>query len=69
MVRVFDIALSELLDDAAFRQELWDIDGAVLDTAPGPTVRSTSTRFPGETVWGATARILTGFLTQLTRDR
>jgi 8-oxo-dGTP pyrophosphatase MutT (NUDIX family) len=69
VVRVFDIALSELLDDAAFRQELWDIDGAILDTAPGRDRPIDFYEIPGETVWGATARILTGFLTQLTRDQ
>jgi 8-oxo-dGTP pyrophosphatase MutT (NUDIX family) len=69
VVRVFDIALSELLDDAVFRQELWDIDGAVLDTAPGPDRPIDFYEIPGETIWGATARILTAFLTQLTRDR
>jgi 8-oxo-dGTP pyrophosphatase MutT (NUDIX family) len=69
VVRVFDIALSELLDDAAFRQELWDIDGAILDTAPGRDRPIDLYEIPGETVWGATARILTGFLTQLTRDQ
>jgi len=69
VVRVFDIALSELLDDAAFRQELWDIDGAILDTAPGRDRPIDFYEIPCETVWGATARILTGFLTQLTRDQ
>jgi len=69
VVRVFDIALSELLDDVVFRQELWDIDGAILDTAPGRDRPIDFYEIPGETVWGATARILTGFLTQLTRDR
>jgi 8-oxo-dGTP pyrophosphatase MutT (NUDIX family) len=67
VVRVFDIALSELLDAAAFRQELWDIDGAVLDTAPGPDRPIDFYEIPGETIWGATARILTGFLAHLTR--
>ena len=67
VVRVFDIALSELLDDAAFRQELWDIDGAMLDTAPGPDRPIDFYEIPGETIWGATARILTGFLAHLTR--
>ena len=69
VVRVFDIALSELLDDAAFRQELWNIDGAVLDTAPGPDRPIDFYEIPGETVWGATARILTGFLTHLVLGR
>jgi len=69
VVRVFDVALSELLDDAVFRQELWDIDGAMLDTAPGRDRPIDFYEIPGETVWGATARILTAFLTQLTHDR
>ena len=69
VVRVFDVALSELLDDDAFHQELWTIRAGVLDTPPGPDRPIDFYEIPGETVWGATARILTAFLTQLTRDR
>jgi len=66
VVRVFDVALSELLEAGAFRQELWDIDAGLLDTEPGRNRPIDFYEIPGETVWGATARILTGFLTHLT---
>ena len=41
------------------------VSGQVL---PGPDRPIDFYGIPGETVWGATARILTGFLTHLTRD-
>jgi 8-oxo-dGTP pyrophosphatase MutT (NUDIX family) len=54
--RVFDVALSELLDDGVYREErwAWGLDG---------TERAMQFyELADETVWGATARILTGFL-------
>jgi hypothetical protein len=55
--RIFDVPLSELLEDGVHHEELWDIAGArrsihvfLLDD---------------ETVWGATARILVHFLADL----
>jgi len=59
---VFDVALSELLDDSVWREEIWDL----------PWARSASMPFydlAGETVWGATARILTNLLAYLTERR
>jgi 8-oxo-dGTP pyrophosphatase MutT (NUDIX family) len=57
--RVFDVSLSELLSDDVYHEERWSwgLDGAeramqFYDLAD-------------ETVWGATARILTGFLAQI----
>jgi len=41
----------------------------MLDTAPGLDRPIDFYEIPGETIWGATARILTGFLVHLTRDR
>jgi 8-oxo-dGTP pyrophosphatase MutT (NUDIX family) len=57
--RVFDVALSELLTEGVYREErwVWGIDGA-----------ERAMQFyelADETVWGATARILTGFLAQV----
>jgi 8-oxo-dGTP pyrophosphatase MutT (NUDIX family) len=59
---VFDVAVSELLDNAAWREERWDM----------PWIDDAGMSFyelPGETVWGATARILTNLLTFLTATR
>jgi 8-oxo-dGTP pyrophosphatase MutT (NUDIX family) len=68
VVTVFDVALSELLDPEAYLQERWDM------AFPGDTGEQLDRAIhfyllPGETVWGATARILTAFLTHLTADR
>jgi 8-oxo-dGTP pyrophosphatase MutT (NUDIX family) len=56
--RVFDVTLAELLSDGVHREERWELFGAqramhFFDVAD-------------ETVWGATARILAGFLAHLT---
>jgi 8-oxo-dGTP pyrophosphatase MutT (NUDIX family) len=58
VVDVFDVALSELLDPEAFREERWEMWG---DLRP-----IVFFELPGETVWGATARILAGLLAHLT---
>jgi 8-oxo-dGTP pyrophosphatase MutT (NUDIX family) len=56
VVKIVEVPLSELLDDATFREEYWD-----------PPDRAISFfELPGETVWGATARILAAFLAHLT---
>jgi len=61
VVRAFAVPLSELLDPAAFREELWQLYG---------DWRSMYFfELPGETVWGATARILGAFLAFLTAER
>ena len=57
--RVFDVALSELLAEGVYREERWSwgLDGS-----------ERAMQFyelEDETVWGATARILTGFLAQV----
>ncbi len=57
--RVFDVALSELLAEGVYREERWSwgLDG---------TERAMQFyELEDETVWGATARILTGFLAQV----
>ncbi len=59
---VFDVALSELLHDDTWREERWDM----------PWIHDAGMPFfelPGETVWGATARIITNLLGFLTSAR
>lgn len=59
--RVFDVSLSELLDDGVHHEERWSypqLNGAV-----------SFFTLSDETVWGATARILTRFLTDLVGRR
>jgi len=68
VVRVFDVALSELLDDAVFREERWDVP-ADLGVTPGLDRPIHFFELADETVWGATARILAGFLAHLTAGR
>jgi len=62
---VFDVAIDELLDPAVFREERWDVPVDML-VGVGPDRAIHFFELAGETVWGATARILTGFLTHLT---
>ena len=53
---MFDVALTELLADGVFHEERWVVGG---------TAASAAMQFyelEDETVWGATARILTVFL-------
>lgn len=58
VVDAFAVPVAELLDPDAYREETWDLWGA-----PRPMAFF---ELPGETVWGATARILTRLLTILT---
>jgi 8-oxo-dGTP pyrophosphatase MutT (NUDIX family) len=68
VVSVFDVALSDLLDPDAHREERWDL---VVPEGVAPQLDRAVHFYllPGETVWGATARILTAFLTHLTAPR
>jgi 8-oxo-dGTP pyrophosphatase MutT (NUDIX family) len=65
---VFDHTISELLDDDAYREERWDIPAA-LGPEAGIDRPIHFFELPGETVWGATARILVEFLCHLTETR
>lgn len=56
----FTVSLAELLDPDAWYSEQWTIWDREFDMA--------FYLLPGETVWGATARILTGLLAHLTAD-
>ena len=60
MVRVLHVRLSELLDPDAYREERWDTHTFDFDVH--------FYDLEDETVWGATARILTGFLAQLVAE-
>ena len=68
VVSVFDVAISELLRDDVYREERWDIP-ADLGITPGRDRAIHFFELTGETVWGATARILAGFLGYLTAGR
>ena len=56
--RVFDVDVAELLDDGVFREEIWELPMGPRDVS--------FFELEGETVWGATARILRQLLTLLT---
>ena len=58
VVDVFAVPVSELLSPEAYREELWDLWGAYRPMA--------FFELPGETVWGATARILSRLLLVIT---
>jgi len=58
---VFDVALSELLHDDVFREERWEVPPEML-VGVGKDRAIHFFELAGETVWGATARILVGFL-------
>jgi 8-oxo-dGTP pyrophosphatase MutT (NUDIX family) len=61
--RVFDVPLSELLDPATYREERWTLPPG--DWRPFRELTVAFFELEGETVWGATARILRGFLARL----
>jgi 8-oxo-dGTP pyrophosphatase MutT (NUDIX family) len=63
VVRILEVGLSELLDPDAYREERWDTGR---DT---PDFDVHFYELEDETVWGATARILTGFLGHLVAGR
>jgi 8-oxo-dGTP pyrophosphatase MutT (NUDIX family) len=67
VVRAFDVAISELLADGVYREERWDVPVG-LGVTPGRDRPIHFFELADETVWGATARILAGFLTELTAD-
>jgi 8-oxo-dGTP pyrophosphatase MutT (NUDIX family) len=58
VARVFDVAVSELLADGVHHAETWDFLGG--------TRTMHFFELDDETIWGATARILAGFLAHLT---
>jgi 8-oxo-dGTP pyrophosphatase MutT (NUDIX family) len=56
VVKILEVPLSALLEDGAYREEHWE--------SPDRAIHFFE--LPGETVWGATARILAAFLAHLT---
>jgi 8-oxo-dGTP pyrophosphatase MutT (NUDIX family) len=62
---VFDVALGELLREDVFREERWTVPPE-LEVSFGTHRSVHFFEIAGETVWGATAHILSGFLTHLT---
>ncbi len=64
---VFDVALSELLDDSTFREERWDFPAGV-GVTPGRDRPIHFFELADETVWGATAHILASFLEHLVKS-
>jgi 8-oxo-dGTP pyrophosphatase MutT (NUDIX family) len=58
VARVFDVSLAELLDPDAYHAEIWEIVGVPRHVY--------FFELEGETVWGATARILVDLLAVLT---
>ena len=61
--RVFDVALADLLADGVFAEELWAVPGRHgADGLPGGEFPVWFFSVAGETVWGATARVLTELL-------
>jgi 8-oxo-dGTP pyrophosphatase MutT (NUDIX family) len=61
VVRVLEVPLSELMAEGVYREEKWDTWMADLDVH--------FYELDDETVWGATARILTSFLAHLIAGR
>ncbi len=57
VTRVLEVPLSELLDSSLYREERWD--------AFRPDMSVFFFELADETIWGATARILTDLLTRL----
>jgi 8-oxo-dGTP pyrophosphatase MutT (NUDIX family) len=61
--RVFDVALRDLLADGVFAEEWWAAPGRPgIDGLPGGEFPVWFFSVAGETVWGATARVLTELL-------
>lgn len=61
VARVLEVPLSDLMADGVYREERWDTWKMDLDVH--------FYELTDETVWGATARILTGFLSHLVAGR
>jgi 8-oxo-dGTP pyrophosphatase MutT (NUDIX family) len=58
VARVFDVALADLVADGAFHEERWRVPGRRVGGSPDGSFPVWFFEVAGETVWGATARIL-----------
>ncbi len=57
--RVFDVALAELAADGVFHEERWSVPGRPVPVSPDGSFPVFFYEAAGETIWGATARMLT----------
>jgi len=62
VARVFDVALADLVADGVFHEERWPVPGRASAGTAGGRIPVWFFQVAGETVWGATARILTELL-------
>ncbi len=62
VARVFDVALADLLADGAFREERWTVPRRPASGSPDGSFPVWFFDVAGETVWGATARMLVELL-------
>jgi 8-oxo-dGTP pyrophosphatase MutT (NUDIX family) len=60
--RVFDVALSDLVADGVFHEERWTVPGRPVGGSADGSFPVWFFEVAGETVWGATARILVDLL-------
>jgi 8-oxo-dGTP pyrophosphatase MutT (NUDIX family) len=60
--RAFDVALADLLVPGVYREERWHIPGRRVPGSPDSSFPVWFFELPGDTVWGATARILVELL-------
>ena len=56
--RVFDVALRDLADRAIFHEERWSIPGREIPGSPDNSFAVWFFEVDGETIWGATARMI-----------
>lgn len=63
VVKVFEVSLGELFDPQTHHSEIWSFERL------GQTMTTHFFELPGETVWGATARILANLLAVLAATR
>jgi len=63
VARIFDVALSELLEEGVFVEEWWSVPGRpVFGGSPGSEFPVWFFHSGGEIIWGATARVLVELL-------
>src|SRR5690606_15322231 len=59
---VLHVPLAELLEDGVFHHQWWPMPPALVEVAGGPWRPMYFYELTGDTVWGATARLLTQLL-------